>query len=225
MFPLKDSVPSRTIPFINFSIIILNIIVFYKELQLGSGPALERFISDYGLIPSLLLANPMAHLPDVFTSMFLHGGWGHLIGNMWFLYVFGNNVEDSVGHIKYFFYYLLMGVGAAAIQVLANPGSAIPMVGASGAIAGILGSYIILHPGARVTTFFILVIFIRIVEVPAWMFLGLWFIIQAVNGVGSLQAQALHGDVGGVAWWAHAGGFIAGFLGIQFFRKRRRRTY
>lgn len=184
--------------------------------------ALDPFILQHGLVPSRFLSDPMGQLPTVFYSMFLHGSWMHVLGNMWFLYIFGDNVEDSVGHVPYLFYYLLMGIGAAAAQIAANPDGKLPMVGASGAIAGILGSYIVLHPHARVQTLFPIFIFIRIIEVPAYFFLGLWFLVQAVNGLGSVSALASRGEMGGIAWWAHAGGFLAGFVSIWFFRRTRR---
>jgi len=152
----------------------------------------------------------------------MHGSWGHVIGNMWFLYIFGDNVEDRVGHFRYFFYYLLMGVGAALAQLYANPASHLPMVGASGAIAGILGSYFILFPKARIETIFVFIIFIQVIEIPAFFYLGYWFLIQALNGVGSLAVGIKRGDMGGVAWWAHAGGFLSGFLAIHFFKKKKR---
>lgn len=225
MFPLRDNVPSSRIPFVNYALIIINVLVFIKEAQLASANLLEPFIQAHALIPVRFLADPVAHFPDVIKAMFLHGSWGHLIGNMWFLYIFGDNVEDVLGHVTYFFYYLLMGIGAAAVQVMASQHSQLPMVGASGAIAGILGSYIVLYPHARVMTFFVFVFFVRLVEVPAFLFLGLWFIMQAVNGVGALSVQAARGEMGGVAWWAHAGGFAAGFLAIPFFKWRRRKRH
>jgi membrane associated rhomboid family serine protease len=220
MFPLRDSVPTRRFPFVNYALIAINVAVFFKELQFQSVGLLEQFISQYGLVPVRFFENPLVGLPSIFSSMFLHGGWGHLLGNMWFLHVFGDNVEDNLGHVRYFFYYLLMGFGAAAAQLAANPASGLPMVGASGAIAGILGGYFILHPRARVLTLVPIFIFIRILEIPAFFFLGIWFLMQTVNGVGALTAQTMRGDVGGVAWWAHAGGFAAGFIGIWLFRKK-----
>lgn len=220
MFPLRDSVPTRRFPFVNFALIAINGALFFKELQFQSVGLLEPFIFQYGLVPVRFFENPLLGLSSIFSSMFLHGGWGHLLGNMWFLHVFGDNVEDNLGHVRYFFYYLLMGFGAAAAQLAANPQSSLPMVGASGAIAGILGGYFILHPRARVLTLVPIFIFIRILEIPAFFFLGIWFLMQTVNGVGALGAQALRGDVGGVAWWAHAGGFAAGFIGIWLFRKK-----
>lgn len=220
MFPLRDSVRSRTFPFVNLAFIALNFFFFTKEIQLTEEGALEKFIGLYGLIPSKFLADPVGNISNVFSSMFLHGGWGHIIGNMWFLFVFGDNIEDNMGHVRYFFYYLLMGVGAALAQVFAHPNSTLPMVGASGAIAGILGSYIVLYPHARILTFFIFIFFVRLIEIPAFFFLGYWFLIQALNSAGSLT-PAVRGEVGGVAWWAHAGGFVVGFIGIFLFKKRR----
>lgn len=220
MFPLRDNIPSRRFPFVNYAIIIVNVLIFLKEAQLASAGRLEPFIYSFGLVPAHFLGDPVANVGSVFSMMFLHGSWGHLIGNMWFLYVFGDNVEDNLGHARYLFYYLLMGVGAAAAQIAAGPNSRLPMVGASGAIAGVLGSYFVLYPRARVVTAFVIVIFIRVVEIPAFFFLGFWFLMQAVNGFGALSAQALRGEVGGVAWWAHAGGFAAGFLLIPFFRRK-----
>jgi membrane associated rhomboid family serine protease len=145
------------------------------------------------------------------TSMFLHGGWFHLIGNMWFLWVFGNNVEDSMGRVRYLMFYILSGLAAAAAQTLANPSSPIPMVGASGAISGVMGAYIVLYPRVRVHMLVFLAIFITRIVVPAYLMLGYWFLIQLVGG-------GLSGEEGGVAFWAHAGGFIAGAILIQFFR-------
>lgn len=221
MFPLHDNIPSRRWPLVNYAFILINVVVFFHEVKLQHADALEPFIRAYGLVPSRFLGNILAQWWEIFTAMFLHGSWGHLIGNMWFLYIFGDNVEDNLGHVRYFFYYLLMGVGAAAAQIAAGPESRLPMVGASGAIAGILGSYIVLYPHARVTTFFIFIMILRVVEVPAFLFLGLWFLTQMANGVGALSQQAVRGEMGGVAWWAHAGGFAAGFAGILLFRRRR----
>lgn len=220
MFPLRDSVPSRHFPFVTYALIAVNIAVFIKEINLPSAAELEAFINAYGLIPVAFLSEPVGNILKLFTSMFVHGGWMHLIGNMWFLYVFGDNVEDNLGAFRYLIYYLLVGICAGVSQAFAAPNSTLPMVGASGAIAGVLGGYIILHPRARVHTFFIFVIFVRFIEVPAFIFLGYWFLIQALNGYGALQMAAANEQVGGVAWWAHASGFVAGFIFILFFKKR-----
>ncbi len=219
MFPLRDNIPSKGFPFVNYLLIIVNIFVFVKEIQLARVGALEAFIFKEGLVPQVFLTAPVTHISNLFTHMFLHGGWGHVLGNMWFLHIFGDNVEERLGHVRYFIYYLLMGLGAAAAQMYMHPGATMPMIGASGAIAGVLGGYFILFPGARVLTFFIFVIFIKFIEIPAFFFLGLWFLMQAFNGVGSIATQAVRGDTGGVAWWAHAGGFAAGILFINFFRR------
>jgi membrane associated rhomboid family serine protease len=220
MFPIRDSVPTRHFPFVNYFLIAVNLVVFFFELMLSSSGTLDAFFQSYALIPEHFFKDPMSQMFTVFTAMFLHGGWAHVIGNMWFLHVFGDNVEDNLGPVRYFFFYLLVGAGAAAAQLAANPNSALPMVGASGAIAGILGAYFILHPGARVLTFFIFFFIVRFVEIPAFFFLGLWFVIQAVNGIGSISDLATRADTGGVAWWAHAGGFAAGFALIPFFKRR-----
>jgi membrane associated rhomboid family serine protease len=223
LFPLRDSVPSRRFPFINLGLIALNLFVFFKEVHLSYIGNFDAFLMTYGLVPARFFADPFTGFPSIFTAMFLHGGWGHVLGNMWFLYIFGDNVEDVIGHFRYLIYYLLMGVGAAMAQLYANPLSQLPMVGASGAIAGILGSYFVLNPGAKVLTAVWIFFFIRLVEIPAFFFLGLWFFMQMVNGLGSLSTIAVRGDKGGVAWWAHAGGFVSGFVLIWFFRRSRSR--
>lgn len=220
MFPLRDSIRSRRWPFVNYVFIALNLAIFLFEVRLERQGSLETFIYQFGLVPVRFFADPASGLPTVFTSMFLHGSWGHVLSNIWFLYVFGDNVEDNMGHVRYFFYYLLVGFGAASAQLAANTGSQLPMVGASGAIAGVLGGYFVLYPRAQVLSLFFIVFFVRVVEIPAFFFLGLWFVVQALNGVGSLTATAVRGEMGGVAWWAHAGGFAAGFLFIQIFRRR-----
>ncbi len=224
MFPLKDDIPSKTFPFVNLVLILVNIAVFFHEVQLANGGLLEKFIIQHGLIPSRFLAAPLEQIPSVFKAMFMHGSWGHVLSNMWFLFIFGDNVEDKLGHVRYLVYYLLVGVGAAAAQVYMSPASLLPMVGASGAIAGVLGGYFIMFPGARVLTFFVFVFFVRLIEIPAFFYLGLWFLMQAFNGLGALSLTAARGEMGGVAWWAHAGGFAAGFVLINFFRRRLPRS-
>jgi membrane associated rhomboid family serine protease len=152
------------------------------------------------------------------TSMFLHGGWMHLLGNMLFLYVFGDNIEDRCGHARFVLFYLLAGAAAAGTQVAVEPSSAMPMIGASGAIAGVLGAYVILFPRARVLTLLPLIIFFQLIELPAYLFLGIWFLLQIASGVLSLKIGA---DAGGVAWWAHIGGFLSGALFLPFLRRAR----
>ncbi len=225
MFPLKDNVPSKTFPFVNYLFIAINIAIFLHEWKLSEAGQLEAFIIQNGLVPARFFSAPVEQVSKIFSSMFLHGSWAHVIGNMWFLFIFGDNVEDRVGHFRYVFYYLLMGVGAALAQLFANPSSALPMVGASGAVAGILGSYFVLFPHARVQTFFIFIFIIRIIEIPAFFYLGLWFFTQALNSFGSLTVGVTRGDVGGVAWWAHVGGFVTGFVAVQFFKKKRKTNH
>jgi membrane associated rhomboid family serine protease len=220
MIPLRDSTRSATVPFVNYLLIAANVIVFFYELSLGRH--LNQFIFDYGLVPGQLLEiihsghlRLDAFLP-IFTSMFIHGGWMHLLGNMLFLYIFGDNVEDRFGHGWYLIFYFVSGLAAASTQTYFNPGSDAPMVGASGAIAGVLGAYVCMFPTARVTTLIPIFFFFQIVELPAFLFLGIWFLIQAVSGLLSL---GIGSDAGGVAWWAHIGGFAAGALLFPFLRK------
>jgi membrane associated rhomboid family serine protease len=219
MFPLKDDIPSRSFPFVTYLLIAGNLFVFYQEVKMPSPQLLEVFVSRYALIPHALLADLSQTWTTLVSHMFLHGSWGHVLSNMWFLFIFGDNVEDKLGHVRFLIYYLLVGLGAASAQIYMNQASVIPMVGASGAIAGVLGGYFILFPGARVMTLIPIFVFIRIIEIPAFFFLGLWFVMQMFNGFGSLAVTAARGDMGGVAWWAHAGGFAAGFVLINFFRR------
>lgn len=220
MIPLRDSVPSRSFPVINLLIISINAFVFFQELNFG--PGLEILFRQYGLIPAQFFQN-MDQLPasapamvvPVFSSMFLHGGWLHFIGNMWFLWIFGDNVEDSMGHLRYIFFYLLCGIGAAVAHLYFNQQSLAPTIGASGAIAGVMGAYLMLHPRGRVLTLIPIFIFFKILEVPAFVFLLFWMLLQTFQGVISLDAAAA---TGGVAWWAHIGGFIAGAILVFFFR-------
>jgi len=223
MFPLKDNVPSKRFPFINYLLIVINLIVFVHELTLANAGTLNAFLNQYTLVPARFFRDPLGQFFTIITAMFLHGGWAHVLGNMWFLFIFGDNVEDNMGHIRYLIYYLLAGIGAAAAQLYFSQGSKIPMLGASGAIAGVLGGYVILYPGSRILTAFFFIFFLRFIEIPAFFFLFYWFILQALSGVGSLAAQAHHGDPGGVAWWAHTGGFIAGFILLPFFGRNRLR--
>jgi membrane associated rhomboid family serine protease len=224
MIPLRDSVRSRTFPFVNILLILANAGAFIYELSLPSS-ALEEFIRLWGLIPMHLTADPWGHGFTVVSSMFLHGGWAHFLGNMLYLWIFGDNVEDNMGHTRYLLFYILVGAAAASAQVFFHPASGLPMIGASGAIAGVLGAYFVLYPGASVVTLVPIGPFLRIMELPAYLLLGLWFVIQALSGVGSITQRTLHGDAGGVAWWAHAGGFAAGVVLVWFFRRRRRKRF
>ena len=226
MLPLKDDQPRYSTPYVNTFLIVLNILIFFYQWTLGprAGDAFARI---YGEVPSHLAAflagSHRYTLPDVvvpfFTSMFLHGSWMHVLGNMWFLYIFGDNIEDYLGHFKYLIFYLLSGVIAMSTQVAIYPGSNVPTVGASGAIAGVLGAYFLLYPRARVLTWF----FVFVLYLPAWIVLGEWIVIQFLNGTATLSMNPGR-DVGGVAFWAHVGGFVAGMILIKIFPERAQRS-
>lgn len=207
MFPIRDHNPTGRTPFVTYAIIAANIVVFLSYLSLQSNPAaLQGFFLDWAVIPAAVSNGQGLHA--LVSSMFLHGGWMHLIGNMLFLFIFGDNVEDQLGHAGFALFYLACGIGAGLMQVYAAPSSTIPLVGASGAIAGVMGGYLLMFPRARVDLLIIIVIIIKIIPVPAWAMLILWLGIQVFSG---LSAPA---DVGGVAYWAHTGGFILG-LGLM----------
>ena len=201
MFPIRDHNPSERTPIVTWALIAANLGVFLVTWPMFSDPvALERLYYTWGLVPRL--SEPATFL----TSMFLHGGIMHLLGNMLFLWIFGDNLEEEMGHLGFLGFYLAGGLAAAWLQVAADPRSDIPMVGASGAIAGVMGGYLLLFPKARVDVLLFFVIIIRVIPVPAWIMLGVWFGLQLVGGY-SASSQT-----GGVAYWAHAGGFVAGFL-------------
>ncbi|MEM7295695.1 MAG: rhomboid family intramembrane serine protease [Pseudomonadota bacterium] len=205
MLPIRDHNPSERIPIVTYALMATNVVIFVSYVGLFQNErALYAFFADYALIPAAVSEGQ--RLGGFLTSMFLHGGWMHLLGNMLFLWIFGDNLEDEFGHFGFLIFYLATGVGAGFAHWFADPSSAIPTVGASGAIAGVMGGYLLLFPKARVDILFFFIIIIRIIPVPAWLMLGLWFGIQLFNGVGS----DLSG--GGVAYWAHAGGFVLGFL-------------
>jgi membrane associated rhomboid family serine protease len=215
IFPLRDLLPSRTFPSVNTAIIVANCLVFLFELVLGT--QLDPFVEQWGLVPmTIRVGTDPAQFVTVFTSMFLHGGWMHVIGNMWFLYIFGDNVEDAMGHVRYPVFYLLSGMGAAAAQILIDPTSKVPMIGASGAIAGVLGAYLSLYPRARIVSLLFLGIFIQFLTIPAYVVIIVWFLLQLVEGLVAL------GEVtqGGVAFWAHIGGFLVGFVLVRIFVRR-----
>ncbi|MEB3336416.1 MAG: rhomboid family intramembrane serine protease [Leptolyngbyaceae bacterium] len=218
MVPLRDNVPARITPYVTYALIAANILVFLYELSL-TPPQLERFFQTWALVPrELTLTLSGGTVPmgppewlTLFTSQFLHGGFLHIAGNMLFLWIFGNNVEDRLGHVKYLIFYLACGALAALTQWFFGSGSAIPSLGASGAIAGVMGAYILKYPRAEVLTLVPLGFFITTVRLPAFFFLGIWFLQQAIYGVASLQAPANIGmQGGGIAYWAHAGGFVFG---------------
>jgi membrane associated rhomboid family serine protease len=222
MIPLHDDNPTRHIPVVTIGLITLNVLVFLYELSLPGKEAINAFFASYALTPANLTGSP--RLPDyatVATSMFLHGGWMHLIGNMWFLWIFGNNIEDSVGRAKFVFFYLLCGAAAAGAQIAINPSSTTPMVGASGAVSGVLGAYLLLFPSARVLVLIPIWIFWRIFYVPAWLMLVIWFGLQLLSGLAVLGVNL----TGGIAFWAHIGGFVAGMVLILPFKKRRVRLF
>lgn len=205
MFPIRDHNPSGRVPYVTYALILLNIGIFLSYwLGMPDEMRLSMFFVDWGLVPRNVMAGGGLH--GLFTSMFLHASLLHLAGNMLFLYIFGDNLEDILGHARYLGFYLLSGLAAAILQIVADPGSQIPMIGASGAIAGVMGGYLLLFPRAKVDILVIIVIFFRIFPIPAWVMLGVWFAMQLFSGIST------PGDGGGVAYWAHAGGFIAGLL-------------
>ncbi len=214
MIPLKDDTPRYSVPVITLLLIAINCVVFFYQISLG--PKFDqRLVVRYGMVPSRVEAAvtkqdaPLdAALVPFFTSMFLHSGWLHLIGNMWFLWIFGDNVEDALGHFGYLIFYLTCGIFAGITHTFFNWGSHIPAIGASGAIAGVMGAYTVFFPRARVLTLIPLIIFFFTVRIPAWVILGIWFLLQFVTGVGSLGINT----AGGVAVWAHVGGFVLGAL-------------
>jgi len=231
MFPYKDDNPTLATPVVTYLIIAANLAMWVFVQGMGADPMMSRSICELALIPGELLqripagaAIPMS--PDAacvmtddpnwltpLSSMFMHGGWLHLLGNMWFAWVFGNNVEDSMGKVRYLLFYLLCGFAAAAAQVVANPASPIPMVGASGAIGGVMGAYVVLYPRVRVHMIVVLFVFITRIAVPAFLMLGYWFLIQVLSGT-----MSLGDDRGGTAFWAHVGGFVAGAVLVFAFR-------
>ncbi|NPB06836.1 MAG: rhomboid family intramembrane serine protease [Aquificae bacterium] len=224
MIPVKDLNPSRSFPLVNASIVLVCTLVWLYEwsltkvvVQTPEGPktAFELFIRQWGLVPAELLERPYT----LITHMFLHGSWGHFIGNMWFLWVFGDNVEDRLGKVRYLIFYLLSGIGAALTQTVVSllfGGANVPMVGASGAISGVLAAYMKLFPGARVLALVPVFFFLYFVEVPAVVFITLWFTVQIINGIYSLPFLGK----GGIAWYAHIGGFLTGYYLVDFFKKR-----
>ena len=234
MFPIRDDNPHFTTPYATYGLIAVNALVWALLQGFGTEPALSSSVCQLGLVPADLLHTAPAGTsfpltPDsvctlsgdgsswhtVITSMFMHGGWMHLIGNMWFLWIFGNNVEDAMGHFRFVLFYLLCGISAAALQTALDPNSVIPMVGASGAIGGVMGAYVVMYPRVHVHLFVFLGFYATTFAVPAYFMLGYWFLIQLVSGSVAIGAQG-----GGVAFWAHVGGFVAGALLSLVFRNR-----
>jgi len=213
MIPLRDVIPSRTTPYITVTIIVLNALAWFLELSLPRD-VLPLFLRVYGVVPAQL------HALTLVTSMFLHGSWMHVIGNMWYLWIFGDNVEDRVGHGRFIVFYLLCGIAAALGQVVIDPGSTLPTIGASGAIAGVMGAYFVLYPRSRVLTLIPLVIFWEVIEVPAPLLLGFWFLMQLFSA-GAIAVTSSTGG-GGVAFMAHVAGFLCGAGAIFVFRQPER---
>ena len=239
MIPIRDDNPHFLTPYATYAIVGLNVLAWAWLQGFGFEPGLSRSVCTLGLVPGELLQSvaPGTQVqlgPEVyctvtdtpawislFTHMFLHGSWMHIIGNMWFLWIFGDNVEESLGRLRYLAYYLLTGLCAAGLQVASAPTSVMPMVGASGAISGILAGYVLLHPRARIVTLVPLVIFFTTFEIPAFWFIFIWFGLQLLNGLVSLQSLS---QDGGVAWWAHVGGFVFGMIAITMLRRQARRS-
>jgi len=220
MFPIRDTVPNRTFPLTTWMLIILCGIVFWFETTLPP-ELLEDFTYYFGIVPADYTKRRHNSLPLIdylsfFTTMFLHGGWLHFLGNIWFLKVFGSKVEDRMGHGRFFMFYLIVGVLASIFYIFFSLRSSMPVIGASGAIAGVMGAYFVLFPRARILTFIPIFIIPWFIEVPAVIFLGWWFLLQVFAGT---IAQVLPSSGGGVAWWGHIGGFIAGVLLVTFFKK------
>jgi membrane associated rhomboid family serine protease len=221
VIPLRDNVPSRRFPWVTYGIIAANVVVFAHEMRLGPGVA--RFVDGYGLIPVRLHGahDPVARFLPLLTSMFVHGGLMHLFGNMLFLHIFGDNVEDRFGHLRFLVFYLGCGTVAAVAQTVMSPRSSMPMVGASGAIAGVTGAYFVFYPRARVLMLVPILLFWKVLQVPAVLFLLLWFAVQLAYGMISLGGP----EAGGVAWWAHVGGFASGVLAALLLRGRSRHAW
>ena len=216
MIPIRDIIPSKNYPVVNNAIIGINVILYLVEMAQGAG--LERFIYIYGLVPARYSLPEVAayfstgqQLFSVLSFMFLHGGFWHLLGNMWSLYIFGDNVEDRLGPLRYLVFYLLCGITSGLAHLVFNLNSNVPTIGASGAIAGVMGAYLILHPNSKILTLIPILFIPWFVEIPAFFFLGFWFVIQFIN------AAASHGGVSGIAWWAHIGGFIFGIIFLKIF--------
>lgn len=220
MIPIRDQIPTKRVPVINYLLIAANIIVFI--FQWLTGPNGEKLVFEFALIPASFFSNiSLGEISDIFTSMFMHAGIAHVAGNMLYLWIFGDNVEDSMGSLKYLMFYLFGGIVASLTHIFTNPGSQIPTVGASGAIAAVLGAYLILYPQSKVLTIIPLGFFLRLTMVPASIVLGLWFVLQFFSGVLSLGGP----DVGGVAFWAHIGGFLSGVVLAKVFARKRRSEY
>ena len=214
MIPIRDTIPSKNYPVVNNTIIGINVVVYLVQISLV--PDLNRFVYIYGLVPARYSIPQITsyfttsqQLFSLLSFMFLHGGFWHLLGNMWSLYIFGDNIEDRLGPLRYLVFYLLCGITSGFSHLIINLHSNIPTIGASGAIAGVMGAYLILYPNAKILTLIPIIFIPWFVEIPAFFFLGLWFVIQFISAAGS------HGGIGGIAWWAHIGGFIFGIIFLK----------
>ncbi|MBI4476904.1 MAG: rhomboid family intramembrane serine protease [Acidobacteria bacterium] len=218
MIPLRDVIPSRTAPVVTVTLIAVNALAFVFELSLREEPR-QIFITTFGVVPA-----EFSWL-TVLTSMFLHGGWLHFLGNMLYLWIFGDNVEDRLGHGRYLTFYLLCGAVAAVAHTMISRDSTIPTIGASGAIAGVMGAYFVLYPHSRILTLVPIFMFVEIIEIPAIFFLGFWFVMQLLSGVGSIAMSVQSRAGGGIAFWAHVAGFGVGAVAVFGFKRRRDREY
>lgn len=218
MIPIRDTIQARHFPVVNYTIIGINVAVFL--MQLAQGPEMDRFVYLYGLVPARFTVPQVAayfstgqQLFSLLSFMFLHGGFWHVLGNMWSLYIFGDNVEDRLGSLRYLIFYLLCGLVSGMAHLVVNWHSTVPTIGASGAIAGVMGAYFILFPSAKILTLIPIIIIPWLVEIPAFFFLGLWFVLQFINAAGT------HGAMSGIAWWAHIGGFVSGIILLKIFQR------
>jgi membrane associated rhomboid family serine protease len=228
VIPYSDpSEPGRIFPWVNLGLIAINFLVFFYQLSLGAQGMehLDKFIADFGIVPCEYTnhctpypGTPHQLLITLFSSMFMHAGWLHILGNMLYLFVFGDNIENSMGHIRYFFFYLICGLGASALEIATAVNSNVPGLGASGAIAGVLAAYLLLYPRSRVATLIPIGIIFIPLRLPAWVLIGFWFILQLFDGVVGLASRSVNAG-GGVAYWAHVGGFITGAVLIWVFRQ------
>ncbi len=223
MIPIRDANPSATVPIVTVGLIIANALVWMFELSLGHQA--HAFITHFGVVPHRILnyeqysgGFTLNVAVPLFTSMFMHAGWLHIIGNMWFLWLFGDNVEDKLGHVRFLIFYLACGVGSAVIHTIMSGQSQIPVIGASGAISGVLGAYLVSFPNARVLTLYIIIILVGFIELPAYIFLIVWFMFQLLSGMADARAGL---DAGGVAWWAHIGGFVLGAVLLWLIPERK----
>jgi hypothetical protein len=233
MIPIRDDTPRFSTPYVTYFLIALNTLIFLFEWSIGlqNTGDLNALIFQFGVVPRNVTAllsgsghiDPVGALLPLFTCMFLHGSWLHVIGNMWFLWIFGDNIEDYLGHFRYLIFYLVSGIAASILQIALNPASPVPTVGASGAIAGVMGAYLILYPKARVLTIVPLIIFFTFWWLPAWVFLGYWFVLEFLSGTAT-AITVTSANSGGIAFWAHVGGFVAGVLLIKLMSERPHRS-